>query len=201
MPPPRSPKVISQTAPDPSRQPPNDATSVCRRGGAHSLTSRVVALPAQRKSRYTLSVPEKPTTGRVPAQPKRVPYRALRPVECDTMTDTSDHIAWFRHTGPYIKAHRGRTFVIYLGNGALESPALNTLVHDLALLHSLGVKLVLVHATRSAIDAALPTDPSLRRSRRHSHYRRRHFAIASEIRRGSGSSWSNCCQWAYPTPH
>ncbi|MBA4694043.1 MAG: amino-acid N-acetyltransferase, partial [Congregibacter sp.] len=74
------------------------------------------------------------------------------------MTDTAHHIAWFRHTGPYIKAHRGRTFVIYLGNGALESNGLFTLVHDMALLHSLGVKLVLVHATREAIDAALPTD-------------------------------------------
>ena len=74
------------------------------------------------------------------------------------MTDTSDHIAWFRHTGPYIKAHRGRTFVIYLGNGALESAGHATLIHDLALLHSLGIKLVLVHATREAIDAALPTN-------------------------------------------
>ena len=74
------------------------------------------------------------------------------------MTDTAHHIAWFRHTGPYIKAHRGRTFVIYLGNGALESAGHATLIHDLALLHSLGVKLVLVHATREAIDAALPTD-------------------------------------------
>jgi amino-acid N-acetyltransferase len=72
------------------------------------------------------------------------------------MTDTAHHIAWFRHTGPYIKAHRGRTFVIYLGNGALESAGHATLIHDLALLHSLGIKLVLVHATREAIDAALP---------------------------------------------
>jgi len=74
------------------------------------------------------------------------------------MTDTAHHIAWFRHTGPYIKAHRGRTFVIYLGNGALESAGHATLIHDLALLHSLGIKLVLVHATREAIDAALHTD-------------------------------------------
>ena len=74
------------------------------------------------------------------------------------MTDTAHHIAWFRHTGPYIKAHRGRTFVIYLGNGALESAGHATLIHDLALLHSLGIKLVLVHATREAIDAALPAD-------------------------------------------
>ena len=91
--------------------------------------------------------------------PERWPvYRLSSPALIDTMTDTPDHIAWFRHTGPYIKAHRGHTFVVYLGNGALESPTLITLVHDLALLHSLGVKLVLVHATRSAIDAALPGD-------------------------------------------
>ena len=74
------------------------------------------------------------------------------------MTDTAHHIAWFRHTGPYIKAHRGRTFVLYLGNGALESAGHATLIQDVALLHSLGIKLVLVHATREAIDAALPTD-------------------------------------------
>lgn len=74
------------------------------------------------------------------------------------MTTADNHIAWFRHTGPYIKAHRGRTFVVYLGNGALDSPELTTLIHDLALLHSLGVRLVLVHATRSAIDTALATD-------------------------------------------
>lgn len=72
------------------------------------------------------------------------------------MSNTDDHIHWFRHTGPYIKAHRGRTFVVYLGNGVLESPSLITLVHDLALLHSLGVRLALVHATREAIDSALP---------------------------------------------
>jgi amino-acid N-acetyltransferase len=74
------------------------------------------------------------------------------------MTNAAHHIAWFRHTGPYIKAHRGRTFVVYLGNGALESVGHATLIHDVALLHSLGINLVLVHATREAIDAALPTD-------------------------------------------
>ena len=51
------------------------------------------------------------------------------------MTDTAHHIAWFRHTGPYIKAHRGRTFVLYLGNGALESAGHATLIQDVALLH------------------------------------------------------------------
>ncbi len=54
-----------------------------------------------------------------------------------------------------MRNHRGRTFVIYLGNGALESSQLQNLIHDLALLHLLGVRLILVHATRNAIEAEL----------------------------------------------
>ena len=42
---------------------------------------------------------------------------------------------------------------------ALESPTRHAGA-DLALLHSLGVRLVLVHASREAIDSALPTDHS-----------------------------------------
>ncbi len=45
--------------------------------------------------------------------------------------------------------------MIHLGAGALESATLTPLIHDLALLHSLGVRLVLVHATRSMIEQAL----------------------------------------------
>lgn len=45
--------------------------------------------------------------------------------------------------------------MIYLGAGALESGSITPLIHDLALLHSLGVRLVLVHATRSMIEQAL----------------------------------------------
>ena len=71
------------------------------------------------------------------------------------MTSEDSNIAWFRYTGPYIKAHRGRTFVVYLGSGALDTPRCVTLVHDLALLHSLGVRLVVVHATREAIGEKL----------------------------------------------
>ena len=71
------------------------------------------------------------------------------------MTSTQHNIAWFRYTAPYIKAHRGSTFVVYLGNGCLDAPTLITLIHDLALLHSLGVRLVLIHATRGAIDERL----------------------------------------------
>ncbi len=74
------------------------------------------------------------------------------------MANSQNNIDWFRHTAPYIKAHRGKTFVVYLGNGVMSHPDFTTLIHDLALLHSLGVKLVLVHATREAINDSLSAE-------------------------------------------
>lgn len=68
---------------------------------------------------------------------------------------------WFRASTPYIRAHRGRTFVVMLGADALASGNLVNIVHDLALLHVLGVRLVLVHGAAAIADgpvelAALP---------------------------------------------
>jgi amino-acid N-acetyltransferase len=71
------------------------------------------------------------------------------------VTGFTNPIEWFRHTSPYIRAHRGRTFVIYLGNGALESPQFANVINDLALMHLLGIRLVLVHATRGQVEQAL----------------------------------------------
>ena len=52
---------------------------------------------------------------------------------------------WFRASTPYIRAHSGRTFVVMLGADALDSDNAVNIVHDLALLHVLGVRLVAVH--------------------------------------------------------
>ncbi len=71
------------------------------------------------------------------------------------MNDQSAHIAWFRNASPYINLHRGRTFVICFGGEALLEANFASLVHDLALLRSLGIKLVLVHGVRPQIDARL----------------------------------------------
>ena len=62
---------------------------------------------------------------------------------------------WFRQCTPYIHAHRGRTFVIAFGGEALADPALPALVHDIALLHGLGIRLVLVHGARPQIERRL----------------------------------------------
>lgn len=57
-------------------------------------------------------------------------------------------VYWFRHASPYINAHRGRTFVIHLDGEALRSSALDELIADLALLSSLGIRLVLTYGMR-----------------------------------------------------
>jgi amino-acid N-acetyltransferase len=67
----------------------------------------------------------------------------------------SQYTAWFRSTLPYINAHRGRTFVVMFGGEVIEDPGFANLVHDLALLSSLGVRLVLVHGARPRIERLL----------------------------------------------
>ncbi len=67
------------------------------------------------------------------------------------MSDT-DYVKWFRHSAPYINAHRGKTFVLMFGGEAVAHPNFDNIVHDIALLNSLGVKLVLVHGARPQIE-------------------------------------------------
>ena len=64
-------------------------------------------------------------------------------------------VNWFRSASPYIRIHRGRTFVIQVSEHALSSDGFTALVHDLALLSSLGVRLTLVFGARALIEASL----------------------------------------------
>ena len=64
-------------------------------------------------------------------------------------------VSWFRDSSPYIHAHRNKTFVINFGGEALLSPDFDHLVHDFALLKSLGIRLALVHGIRPQIDERL----------------------------------------------
>jgi amino-acid N-acetyltransferase len=61
----------------------------------------------------------------------------------------------FRHSAPYIHAHRGRTFVLVFGGEAVADGQFPELVQDIALLHSLGIQLVLVHGARPQIENKL----------------------------------------------
>ncbi|HCN2407738.1 TPA: amino-acid N-acetyltransferase [Escherichia coli] len=61
----------------------------------------------------------------------------------------------FRHSVPYINTHRGKTFVIILGGEAIEHENFSSIVNDIGLLHSLGIRLVVVYGARPQIDANL----------------------------------------------
>jgi amino-acid N-acetyltransferase len=64
-------------------------------------------------------------------------------------------VAWVRQAAPYIHAFRGKTFVIAFGGEVLESAAAQALIHDIALLDSMGIHLVLVHGARPQIDVEM----------------------------------------------
>ncbi|NLW05238.1 MAG: amino-acid N-acetyltransferase [Pseudomonadaceae bacterium] len=59
------------------------------------------------------------------------------------------HVNWFRNASPYINAHRGRTFVIHLDGEALRAAGLRELITDIALLNSLGVRLIITYGARA----------------------------------------------------
>ncbi|MDH5444905.1 MAG: amino-acid N-acetyltransferase [Gammaproteobacteria bacterium] len=73
----------------------------------------------------------------------------------DNPLNNSDYVRWFRNSSPYINAFRDRTFVVCFGGEMLADAQFAPLVHDIALLNSLGVRLVLVHGARPQIEERL----------------------------------------------
>lgn len=71
----------------------------------------------------------------------------------DVMTE--QYVHWFRNSAPYINAHRGKIFVLMFGGEAVNHDNFRNIIHDIALLHSLGIQLVLVHGARPQIDENL----------------------------------------------
>jgi amino-acid N-acetyltransferase len=72
--------------------------------------------------------------------------------------NSQSYVTWFRQSSPYINAHRGKTFVVMLPGAAVLEANFANIIHDIALLNSLGVRLVLVHGARPQIDARLQID-------------------------------------------
>ena len=63
-----------------------------------------------------------------------------------------NYVKWFRNAAPYINAHRGKTVVLMFGGEAVLHPNFANIIHDISLLRSLGVKLVIVHGARPQIE-------------------------------------------------
>ncbi|MBP7568247.1 MAG: amino-acid N-acetyltransferase, partial [Burkholderiaceae bacterium] len=64
-------------------------------------------------------------------------------------------VPWFRSVAPYIHMHRGKTFVVGIAGEAIAAGKLQVLAQDLALIQSMGVKLVLVHGFRPQVNEQL----------------------------------------------
>lgn len=64
-------------------------------------------------------------------------------------------VPWFRSVAPYIHAHRGKTFVVGVAGEAVAAGKLPHLAQDLALIQSMGVKIVLVHGFRPQVNEQL----------------------------------------------
>lgn len=72
-----------------------------------------------------------------------------------SQSTTLQYVHWFRHSAPYINAHRHKTFVIMFDGEALQHENFKHIIHDIALLHSLGIRLILVHGARPQINQNL----------------------------------------------
>lgn len=75
-----------------------------------------------------------------------------------TSTEPADFVHWFRSAAPYIHAFGGKTFVIAFGGEVVSEQQFIALSHDLNLLASLGVSIVLVHGVRPQIEQRLTRD-------------------------------------------
>lgn len=81
----------------------------------------------------------------------------------------TQHAQWFRDSSPYINAHQGKTFVLHLPGEAIEHDNFKNIIKDILLLHSLGIKLILVHGAAVQIDHAL-NDANIQ-NHQHAHIR------------------------------
>jgi amino-acid N-acetyltransferase len=72
-----------------------------------------------------------------------------------SLLQPQEFVRWFRSVAPYIHAFGGRTFVIAFGGEVVDDGQFVALSHDLNLLASLEVRLVLVHGARPQVESRL----------------------------------------------
>ena len=75
-----------------------------------------------------------------------------------TNVNAQDFVSWFRSVAPFIHAFGGCTFVIAFGGEVIDEKQFAALSHDLNLLASLEVRLLLVHGARPQIERRLKRD-------------------------------------------
>ncbi len=74
----------------------------------------------------------------------------------ENKTKQTDHfVQWFRDVAPYVHTHRGKTMVLQISGELIESGQFESTIHDIALLNSLGIKLIIVFGARPQIERKL----------------------------------------------
>jgi amino-acid N-acetyltransferase len=72
------------------------------------------------------------------------------------MQNSESFVRWFRQVAPYVHDFGGRTFVIGFGGEMVaERARLESFIHDVNVLASLEIRLVLVHGARPQVDAEM----------------------------------------------
>ena len=119
----------------------------------HKISAALNCTPAflysqQEYSQYTQNPP-------FTATEKIANYANLITNQGQVLSKPQEFVSWFRSVAPYIHAFGGRTFVIAFGGEVVDDGQFTALSHDLNLLASLEVRLVLVHGARPQIESRL----------------------------------------------
>lgn len=69
--------------------------------------------------------------------------------------DKQSFVDWLRMVAPYIHAFRGKTFVVGIDGELAHQGYLHALAQDLAMLHAMGIKIVLVYGSRPQVEEQL----------------------------------------------
>ena len=72
-------------------------------------------------------------------------FKNTTPLNQDISMDYKKLVSWFRQAAPYINTHKDRTFVITLCSEATIHKNIDTILHDIALLNTLGARIIIVH--------------------------------------------------------
>lgn len=66
-------------------------------------------------------------------------------------------INFFRQAAPYIHTHRNKTFVFCIQDNETTDQYIQSILHDLAILNSLQIKVVIVFGARNSINQRIPS--------------------------------------------
>ena len=69
--------------------------------------------------------------------------------------DDNNNLKWFRASTPYINSHRDKKFVIFIGGEVILDRNFGNILNDISLLHSLGIRLVIIHGAGPQIITSL----------------------------------------------